>query len=43
MGGCIFPPNLQLNKANASDTEAPFWGLFHPKYTISTITLILTS
>ena len=23
----IFPPELQLNKANASDTEAPFWDL----------------
>ena len=21
----IYPPELQLNKANASDTEAPFW------------------
>ena len=23
----IYPPELQLNKANASDTEAPFWDL----------------
>ena len=21
----IYPPQLQLNKANTSDTEAPFW------------------
>ena len=21
----IYPPELQLNKANASDTEAPYW------------------
>ena len=21
----IYPPELQLNKANTSDTEAPFW------------------
>ena len=35
----IYPPELQLNKANISDTEAPFWyyicllltALFHPK------------
>ena len=23
----IYPTELQLNKANSSDTEAPFWGL----------------
>ena len=23
----IYPPELQLNKANTSDTEAPFWDL----------------
>ena len=23
----IYPPELQLNKTNTSDTEAPFWGL----------------
>ena len=42
----IYPPELQLNKANASDTEAPFWiyiylfqtGLFHPKFMISAMT-----
>ena len=50
MVGCIYPPELQLNKANASDTEAPFLdlyvsisnGLFHPKFMISAMTLILT-
>ena len=26
MVGRIYPPELQLNKANASDTEAPFLG-----------------
>ena len=25
--GCIYPPELQLSKANASDTEAPFLDL----------------
>ena len=25
----IYPPELQLNKANTSDTDIPFWGL-HP-------------
>ena len=25
MVGRIYPPELQLNKANASDTEAPFF------------------
>ena len=39
MGNKIYPPELQLNKANTSDTEAPFLdlhlsisnGLFPPK------------
>ena len=25
--GQIYPTELQLNKANSSDTEAPFWDL----------------
>ena len=47
-----FPPELQLNKANASDTEAPFldlqlcvsngFYLFHPKFITSATILILT-
>ena len=45
----IYPPELQLNKANTSDTEAPFWiyiyffltDLFPPKFMINVITLIL--
>ena len=45
----IFPPELQLNKANNSDTEAPFLdlhlsistALFHPKFMINVMTLIL--
>ena len=45
----IYPPELQLNKANISDTEAPFLdlhlsisnGLFHLKFMISAMTLIL--
>ena len=45
----IYPPELQLNKANTSDTEAPFWiyiclfltALFHPKFMINVMTLIL--
>ena len=28
MVGRIYPPELQLNKANASDTEAPFLNLY---------------
>ena len=24
MANCIYPPELQFNKANTSDTEAPF-------------------
>ena len=27
MAGQIYPTELQLNKANSSDTEAPFFGL----------------
>ena len=50
MVGRIYPPELQLNKAYASDTEAPFLdlhlfisnGLIHPKFMISAMTLILT-
>ena len=42
----IYPPELQLNKANTSDTEAPFWiciylfqtDLFHLKFMISAMT-----
>ena len=42
----IYPPELQLNKANTSDTEAPFLdlhlsisnGLFHLKFMISAMT-----
>ena len=50
MVNSIYPPELQLNKANASDTEAPiFWicfylfqtDLFHLKFMISAMTLIL--
>ena len=45
----IYPPELQLNKANTSDTEAPFLdlhqsisnALFHPKFMIDVMTLIL--
>ena len=45
----IYPPELQLNKANTSDTEAHFWiriyllqtDLFHLKFMISAMTLIL--
>ena len=45
----IYPPELQLNKANTSDTEAPFLdlhlfisnGLFPPKFMINAMTLIL--
>ena len=45
----INPLELQLNKANASDTEAPFLdlhlsisnGFFHPKFMINVMTLIL--
>ena len=43
MVGQIYPPELQLNKANASDTEAPFsfyiyifqMDLFHSKFMVS--------
>ena len=42
----IYPPRLQLNEANTSDTEAPFLdlfltALFHPKFMINVMTLIL--
>ena len=45
----IYPSVLQLNKANTSDTKAPFWiyiclfltALFHPKFMINVMTLIL--
>ena len=37
----IYPSELQLNKANTSDTEAPFLDLFHLKFMISAMTLIL--
>ena len=45
----IYPPELQLNKANTSDTEAPFLdlnlsivtALFPPKFMINVMTLIL--
>ena len=45
----IYPSELQLNKGNTSDTEAPFWiniclflmALFHPKFMINVMTLIL--
>ena len=42
----IYPSELQLNKANASDTEAAFFSqflmiLFLPKFMINVTTLIL--
>ena len=45
----IYPPKLQLKKANASDTEAPFWiyiflfltPLFHLKFMVSAAILVL--
>ena len=45
----IYPPELQLNKAYASDTKVPFLdlhlsisnGFFHPKVMINVMTLIL--
>ena len=37
----IYPPELQFNKANTSDTEAPFFDLHHLKFMISAMTLIL--
>ena len=45
----IYPPELQLNKANTSDTEAPLldfhlsisYSLFPAKFMISAVTLIL--
>ena len=44
----IYPSELQLNKVNTSDTEAPFLdlhlsisnGLFHQKFMINVMTLI---
>ena len=50
MVGRIYPPELQLNKANASDTEAPFLiniyliqtDLFRPKFMKGAIPLIFT-
>ena len=49
MANKIYPPELQLNKANTSDTEAPFWiyiflfqtALCHPKFMINVMILIL--
>ena len=45
----IYPPELQLNKANASDTEAPFWiyiflfltPLFQLKFVVNATIVIL--
>ena len=44
----IYPYELRLNKANASDTEAPFLDLYlsvlvlySPKFIIITMTLVL--
>ena len=45
----IYPPDLQLNKANTSATEVHFWiyiyqfltVLFQPKFMINAMTLIL--
>ena len=45
----IYPPELQLNKANTSDTGPSFWNyislfqtvLIHPKFMINVMTLIL--
>ena len=50
MVGRIYPPELQLNKANASDTEAPVLdsylsisnGFVSSKIMISSMNLILT-
>ena len=50
MTGRIYPPELQLNEANASDIEAPFLdihlsisnGFVSSKIMISAMTLILT-
>ena len=41
MANRIYPPELQLKNANNSDTEAPFLDLFHHKFMISAMTLIL--
>ena len=37
----IYLPELQLNKANTSNTEAPFLDVFHLKFMISAMTQIL--
>ena len=43
----IYPTELQLNKTNSSDTEAPFFGLglgmtkFHLRFKIKRMILIL--
>ena len=45
----IYPPEVQMNKASTSDTEAPFWiyiyiflkVLFPPKFMINPMTLIM--
>ena len=45
----IYPPELQLNKANTSDTKAPFFIYFYlflmvlipPKFMINVMTMIL--
>ena len=37
----IYPPELQLNKANIIDIETPFLDLFLLKFMISALTLIL--
>ena len=45
----IYPPELHFNKANTSDSKALFWiyiclfltFLFHPKFMINVMTLIL--
>ena len=43
MVGQIYPTELQLNKANSSDTEAPFFdlNLSLPKFMINGMILIL--
>ena len=49
MVDCIYPTELQLNRANSSDTETPFWiwiyvylmVQFPPKFMINGTILIL--
>ena len=49
MVGRIYPPELQFNKAKTSDAKPQVWiyiylfqtNLFHPKFMISAMTLIL--